>query len=145
MPSKEVKAFTKQLEEQYGKAPPDLKQHALVKGKEKIYLVSRDVEKLALDQVNINNLGLYIAEIKKELRLSIEGAQYAGPHATKNVCDIDKEQLKEWLKGEDIPIDGTYEGFVILKHGDDYVGSGKFKEGKIANFVPKARRLQEVH
>jgi NOL1/NOP2/fmu family ribosome biogenesis protein len=47
--------------------------------------------------------------------------------------------------GQDIDVDGSYEGFVILKHGNDYVGSGKFKEGIILNFVPKARRLLEVH
>lgn len=35
-------------------------------------------------------------------------------------------------------------GFVIVKSGDDYLGSGKLKEGSILNFVPKNRRIHSV-
>ena len=146
VPSRELKKFLRRIEEQYGKVPAFFKKLAFVQGKEKIYLVTRDIENLDLESIRINSIGLYIAEIKKEqLRLSIEGAQLIGPTATKNVCELSTEQLKRWFKGEDIKIEGSYEGFAILKHGKDYVGSGKYKEGYILNFVPKARRLIEVH
>jgi NOL1/NOP2/fmu family ribosome biogenesis protein len=146
MASRELKVFFKQISEQYGKVPASFKEHAFVKGKEKIYMISRDVDKIDLSQVRINNIGLYIAEVKKEqLRLSIEGAQLIGKVATKNVYEMDDEQLKKWFKGEDIPVKEEYEGFAILKHGEDIVGSGKYKEGEILNFVPKIRRLQEMH
>jgi len=146
IPSRELKVLLKRIEEAYGKVPALFKTLAFVKGKDKIFLISRDVEHLDLESLRINNLGLYIAEIKKDqLRLSIEGAQIIGPGATKNVCEIDTAQLKKWFKGEDIEVEGQYDGFVILKHGEDYVGSGKYKEGNILNFVPKARRLIEMH
>ena len=109
-------------------------------------MISRDLEKIDTSKIRINNLGLYIAEVKKEqLRLSIEGSQLIGPVATKNVLELDTAQMKKWFKGEDIDVDEEFEGFAILKHGDDFIGSGKYKEGHIINFVPKARRLIEMH
>ena len=146
MPSRELKVFFKLIENQYGKAPELFKKLAFIRGKEKIYAITRDVEMIDLKKIHINSIGLYIAEVKNDqLRLSIEGAQLIGPNATKNVCELSTEQLKKWFQGQDIEAEGNYEGFVILKHGNDYIGSGKYKEGTILNFVPKARRLIEVH
>jgi len=34
-------------------------------------------------------------------------------------------------------------GFVIMKHRDDFLGTGKASENKIGNFIPKNRRLRE--
>jgi len=146
MASKELKHLFKQMEDYWGKLPALFKTHALIKGKEKIYLIHRDIEHVNLENIRINNMGLYIAEVKKEqLRLSIEGSQLIGPVATKNVYELNDDELKQWFKGGDLTVEGPYEGFVILKHGTDYVGSGKFKEGSILNFVPKARRIHEMH
>ncbi len=146
MASRELKVFFKMIEQQYGKIPTLFDKAAFIRGKEKIHIVTRDIEKIDLKNLRINSIGLYIAEVKNEqLRLSIEGSQLIGPSATKNVCEIDDEQIKKWFKGEDIKVNEEYEGFVILKHNNDYVGSGKYKEGHILNFVPKARRLLEVH
>ncbi len=146
MASRELKVFFKMIEQQYGKIPELFDKAAFIRGKEKIHIVTRDIEKIELKNLRINSIGLYIAEVKNEqLRLSIEGSQLIGPSATKNVCEIDDEQMKKWFKGEDLKVSEEYEGFVILKHNNDYVGSGKYKEGYILNFVPKARRLLEVH
>jgi len=146
MVSKELKELFKLLEEQYGAIPPNLKDYAFVKRKDKIYLITRDIERIPFENIRINSLGLYIIEHKhNQVRLSIEGAQLFGPHATKNVCEIDSAQMKKWICGKDLQLEGEYSGFVILKHGTDYVGSGKYKDGIITNFVPKARRLNEVH
>jgi len=146
MPSRQLKAFFKLIKDQYGEVPDNFKKTAFIRGKEKIYLITRDIDKIDLKGLRMNSIGLYIAEVKHDqLRLCIEGAQLIGPTATKNVCELTKEQLKKWFQGEDIPVKEAYEGFVILKHNTDYVGSGKYKEGAILNFVPKARRLIEVH
>jgi NOL1/NOP2/fmu family ribosome biogenesis protein len=146
MPSKELKQFFKMIEEQYGKVPEIFEKLAFIRGKERIYVINRDIEKVDIKNLKVNSMGLYIAELKNDqLRVSIEGSQLIGPTAKKNVCELTKDQLRQWFMGQDIDVDGSYEGFVILKHGNDYVGSGKFKEGMILNFVPKARRLLEVH
>lgn len=146
IPTRELKLFFKRIKDQYGKVPEIFEKLAFVQGKDKIYVIERDLDKIELENIRINSIGLYIAEVKGgQLRLSIEGAQIIGPTATKNVCEITEEQLKEWFKGQDLKKEGDYSGFVILKCGKDYVGSGKYREGLILNFVPKARRLQEVH
>lgn len=85
---------------------------------------------------------MYIGEFKKgELRLSIEGSQLIGPHAKKNVVELDRNELRQWLRGEDLIKEVKEEGYVIMKSNNDFVGCGRVKEGKILNFVPKARRL----
>ncbi len=146
MPSRELKHFFRMIEEQYGKVPDSFENLAFIRGKERIYVINRDIEKVDMTNLRVNSMGLYIAEIKNEqLRLSIEGSQLIGPGATKNVCELNKEQLRKWFTGQDIGVDGQYEGFVILKYENDYIGSGKFKEGLILNFVPKTRRLLEMH
>jgi NOL1/NOP2/fmu family ribosome biogenesis protein len=146
MPSRELKHFFRMIEEQYGRVPDLFENLAFIRGKERIYVINRDIEKVDMTKLRVNSMGLYIAEIKNEqLRLSIEGSQLIGPGATKNVCELNKEQLRKWFTGQDIGVDGQYEGFVILKYENDYIGSGKFKEGLILNFVPKTRRLLEMH
>ena len=146
MGSRELKEFFRLIEKQYGKVPEHFEKLAFIRGKENIYTITKDVGMIDMKNLRINSIGLYIAEVKNgQLRLSIEGAQMIGPSATKNVVELSKEQLKEWFKGNDLKIEGSYEGFAILRHGKDYVGSGKYKEGLIMNYVPKARRLLEVH
>ena len=146
MSRRELKPFFQMIKEQYGTMPELFNNLGFVKGKERIYCITKDVDGVELKNIRINSIGLYIAEIKKEqFRLSIEGSQLVGPVATKNVCELTHEQLRKWLKGQDIKVEGEYTGFAILKYGNDYVGSGKYKEGYILNFVPKARRLIEMH
>ena len=110
--------------------------------KNDVFVVSKDITKVDLRSVRINSVGLYLGEIKHgELRLSIEGSQLIGPKATKNVVELDEKELRKWLRGDDLEKPANAEGFVILKSGNDFLGTGKIKEGRILNFVPKARRL----
>lgn len=110
--------------------------------KNDLFVLSKDIAKIDPKKFRINSVGLYIGEFKKgELRLSIEGSQLIGPHAKKNVVELDKDELRQWLRGEDLVKDVKAEGYVIMKSGNDFVGCGRVKEGKILNFVPKARRL----
>ena len=132
--SKERKQIVNTIEKQWGSCPEEIKEKVLVKtGRDRIYLANRDLEKVDMTGIRINNVGLYIAEEKNELRLSIEGAQLIGPQATKNVMDVNDEQQKQWFMGEDIAADTEFEGFVILKHKNDFIGSGKYKEGRISD------------
>ena len=45
------------------------------------------------------------------------------------------------LAGEDLEIKGNYSGFIIIKHNNDFLGTGKYKEGRILNYVGKSRRV----
>ncbi|MBW2985934.1 hypothetical protein KY333_01055 [Candidatus Woesearchaeota archaeon] len=111
--------------------------------KQKIYAVHKDVAKIDLSGARINSVGMYFGEDKKgELRLSIEGSQLIGPLAKKNVIELDDEESIAWLRGTDLQKEGDWSGFIIIKHNDDYLGTGKYTlDKRLLNFVPKARRL----
>jgi len=111
--------------------------------KQKIYAVHKDVAKIDLSGARINSVGMYFGEDKKgELRLSIEGSQLIGPLAKKNVIELDDEESIALLRGTDLQKEGDWSGFIIIKHNDDYLGTGKYTlDKRLLNFVPKARRL----
>ncbi|MBN2454095.1 hypothetical protein JXB11_00965 [Candidatus Woesearchaeota archaeon] len=140
--AKRVKEISQIAEAQWGAGLPKDYFYLLRKDGD-LFIVNRDIEKLNLDKLRLNSLGLYIGELRNyELRLSIEGAQLLGPKAKKNAVEITNEQLSAWLHGEDLDVETESRGFVILKCGKDFVGCGKLIEGKVLNFVPKARRVK---
>jgi NOL1/NOP2/fmu family ribosome biogenesis protein len=115
----------------------------LMNTQNKIFLVNREVFNLSLEKLRINSIGLYFGEIKNsELRLSIEGSQIIGKDAKQNIAELNEKQAMQWLKGQDIDVKGNYKGFIILKHKNDFLGTGKYKEEKVLNYVPKARRFK---
>ncbi|MEM2916261.1 MAG: hypothetical protein QXT19_02805 [Candidatus Woesearchaeota archaeon] len=138
---RDLKPVLARIKEQWG-AEIDFPWAWYQSAKNDLFVLSKDITKIDPKKLRINSVGLYIGEFKKgELRLSIEGSQLIGPHAKKNVVELDKDELRQWLKGEDLVKDVKAEGYVIMKSGNDFVGCGRVKEGKILNFVPKARRL----
>lgn len=114
----------------------------LMDDKGKIFITNREIGRIDFSKLNINNVGLYFGELRfNELRLSIEGSQIVGPSAKKNIIEIDNKQTQEWMQGNDIRVENkNLDGFIIIKHNNDFLGSGKHKEGKILNYVPKERR-----
>lgn len=140
---KEIKQILYSMEKQFGaKVKLD---YGFLKKYNKIFLINKDISKIDLSKLRINSLGLYFCEIFDGIRLSIEGSQIIGPKATKNVVEINEEQAKKWLKGEELEIEGDYSGFVILKHNNDFLGNGKYKDGKILNYVAKERRINVIN
>jgi len=140
---KDKKRFLENIKKQFN-FEDKLDYTFLTNNKNKIFIVNKDIANIDLDKIRINSIGLYIAEFRNnEIRLSIEGSQIIGKKAKKNIIELDEKQAREWLKGKDIEREAKEEtkGFVILKHKNDYLGSGKIKENRILNFVPKARRL----
>jgi len=138
---KDIKRILNKLKEQF-EAEIDL-DYAFLKNKDdKIFLVSKDLVKIDLSKLRIDRVGLYFCKIEKNgIRLSIEGSQLIGDKAKKNVVKLDKEQMKEWFSGEDIDIRGNFDGFVIIKYEDDFLGSGRYSNNIVYNYVPKSRRF----
>ena len=115
----------------------------LMNTQNKIFLVNKEVFNINLEKLRINSIGLYFGELKNnELRLSIEGSQLIGKSAKQNIIELNKKQAMQWLKGEDVDIKGNYLGFVILKYENDFLGTGKYKDEKVLNFVSKSRRFK---
>ena len=134
---KEISAFLKKQFDAEFDFPVVMKS-----SKDRIYLINKDISRIDLTKLRIDTMGLYFAEIKNnELRLSMEGSQMIGPHAKKNVLELDDKLARLWLKGNDIPVKTDMKGFLIIKNNNDFLGCGKFVENRILNFVPKTRRI----
>jgi len=139
--SKEIKEILKLIEKQWN-VKIKLEYTFLKNNKNRVFIINKDIEKIELEKLRVNSFGLYFCEIDNMgIRLSIEGSQIIGPKATKNIVEINSLQIKQWLKGEDLEVNGNYSGFVIIKHKNDFLGSGKYKNGKILNYVSKSRRI----
>lgn len=119
-------------------------------GKERIFFFSgdyekKDVERLG-DTVPIERVGVYFAkkdERTNDIRLSIEGAQILQNQIKKNIFELPEEYLEDWMKGRELQLKTGMYGFVVIKFGEDILGTGKASEEKISNFIPKNRRLKE--
>ena len=138
--NKEIKEILSLIEKQWGeKLKPD---YAFLQNqKNRVFIINKDISKIDTSKLRINSIGMYFCETRNGIRLSIEGSQIVGPKATKNILEINENQTKQWLKGEDVEVEGKYDGFVILKNKNYFLGCGKFKEGKILNYVGKERRI----
>jgi len=139
--TKQVKQILALLEKQWGFAEK-LDYQFFVSKKEALYIAQRSVGEFDFTKVRVNSIGMYFGEMKdNRLRLSIEGAQLIGPHAIKQVLELDDAQAVQWMNGQNIESAFFLTGAVIIKHGTDYLGSGQVKDGILFNYVPKVRRL----
>lgn len=140
--SREIKEIYKLIDGQWG-AKIKLDYGFLKNIKNRIFIISKDISKIDTSKIRINSAGMYFCEIDyKGIRLSIEGSQIIGPKAAKNVVELNGEETKNWLKGEDIEKEcSDCRGFVILKNKNDFLGSGKYSNNRILNYVSKTRRI----
>jgi len=141
--SKEIKKILKLIENQWN-AKLKINYAFLQNNKNRIFIVNKDLEKINLEKLRFNSIGMYFCDLENGIRLSIEGSQIVGPEANKNLVEINKEQTKQWFKGEDMEIKGNYDGFVIIKNNNDFIGCGKYKDSKVLNYVGKSRRVNLV-
>ncbi|MBN1275507.1 hypothetical protein JXA12_04425 [Candidatus Woesearchaeota archaeon] len=151
--SKDRKRLLQALQEQFG--VEELPWAVFVQNaKGKVYVVNRDVERVDYESLRIDSIGLYLGAWQADgFRLSMEGSQLLAPIASRNVVEVDGGQRRSWLKGEDLPWQGSGNEFVIVRHGGDVLGCGKVRQPRVGkdegvvllNYVPKARRLVVVN
>lgn len=140
---KESLRLLERIKEQFGVKELKL-DYGFIQNKDKIYLISKDINKINYKELRINDIGLYFCSIEKNgIRLSIEGSQLIGNKATKNVVEIFDEELKYWFNGENL-VRKNLSGFVLIKNKNDFLGCGYAKEGMIINYIPKERRVKEL-
>jgi len=92
--------------------------------------------------VRVEAIGLPIIEKKNnEVKLTFDSLNVLKPDRL--ILEIDKENYEKWIRGHDIEID-SWDGLVLLKYGEDFVGIAKSQNGKIFNSVPKDRRVKDM-
>lgn len=140
---KESNKILDKIKEQFGIKELRL-DYGFIQIKDKIYLISKDLSKIDFKQLRINNIGLYFCGIEKSgFRLSIEGSQLIGNKSTKNVVELTDKELDYWFNGESLIRKDVY-GYVLIKHKNDFLGSGYAKDGLVLNYLPKERRVKEL-
>ncbi|MEK6875554.1 MAG: hypothetical protein AABX30_02630 [Nanoarchaeota archaeon] len=156
----------KNLNQQFG--VKEIQGNLIKTGKEKIFLYTGTLSEKELleisNRIHLEGIGLYIAKEQEEnIRLTIEGAILLKDQIIKNIFEINREQLKEWMRGSEILLDEDDnsimkggesgrvggminqqkpKGFVVMSYKGDFLGCGKASEKKITNFIPKGRRLK---
>jgi len=145
---KEKKVVENKLHEQFGIS--EISEKIIMRGKDKMFLFSGSFNKSQIKKLEkitlIERIGFYFAKMDertKDIRLSIEGSQIMKSKIKKNVFEINEEQTQEWMKGRELRIRTGKKGFLILRHKNDFLGTGKASEEKIGNFIPKSRRLKD--
>lgn len=143
--SKEIKEIYKLIEKQWG-ARIKLDYGFLKNSKNRVFIISKDISRIDISRLRLNSIGMYFCEDDKAgIRLSIEGSQIIGPKAAKNVVELDENETRKWFRGEDLEKEcRDCKGFIILKNKSDFLGSGKYSNGRILNYVGKARRVSII-
>src|SRR3989338_555604 len=143
--SREIKEIYGLIDKQWG-AKFKLDYGFLRNQKNRIFVISKGISAIDISKLRLNSVGMYFCEFDSlGIRLSIEGSQIIGPKAEKNIVELNDEETKRWFKGEDIEkeCEGC-RGFVILKNKNDFLGTGKYSNKRILNYVSKTRRVSSV-
>lgn len=144
--SKEKEKIEEELNKQFGitKIPYQL----IRGGNEKIRAFSGNLTKEQLEQlsqlIRIELIGMYLIknEHENEFRLSFDALHLLKDEITKGILELDEEQFRLWIRGNDLDIK-TEKGTFIISFKGDFVGCGKSNGEKIFNYVPKDRRLRK--
>ncbi len=137
----ERRRLLKKLEELYG--IEKLNYIILKFGNDKLRLYSGSLSPEELYKIDkgmrVENVGIYFARENKEIRLTFDSLFLFD--IKKNIIDITDEQLKEWLKGNELNIP-CEKSFVILRNKGEFFGTGKSTGERITNYVPRERRIK---
>ena len=142
----EKAGIEKNLNEQFGVVSiPGI---LAIRGEERLFLFTGSFSEKEIKNLEkcsfIERIGIYFAKIQGDgIRISIEGSQILKDQIKKNIFPLDSVQAEDWMKGRELLIKTGKRGFLIMKHEEDFLGTGKASEEKIGNFVPKNRRLKE--
>ncbi len=115
-------------------------------GKEKLRAFSGNLSKeeiLSLAEIaNIEIIGTYLLKKERSLRLSFDATHLLKKQISKNILEINEEQAKEWMKGNNLQIKAE-KGTFAIKYKKDFLGCGKSNEEVLFNYVPKDRRIRK--
>jgi len=134
-----------QLNKQFG--VKDIKGLFLRRGAERVFLYTGDLDTKGILEVErtipVERIGVYFGKfVNDQFRLSIEGSQILQGQVSKGVFELDDEQVDTWMSGSEVNVETGFNGFLIMKYKDDFLGCGKASALKIGNFIPKNRRLK---
>lgn len=143
MRNKQIREIFKKIEEQFGCGIKG-EYLFLISNKNKVYIMAPEYKEQDLSKIRINNIGSYFGAIEDDnsFRLSIEGSELLD-HPQKNVLELDDEEFKAYMAGENLRLDKEGKGVQVIKYKDHFVGTAKLSNNTLFNFIPKSRRAKE--
>jgi NOL1/NOP2/fmu family ribosome biogenesis protein len=149
--NKEKKEIEEKLREQFGVCKK-IGGIFIQRGAERLFLYQGSLSEKEIKKIEkitvIERAGVYFGKLvddkgEEKIRLSIDGSQILKDQITKNILELNEKQTEEWMMGHELNIKTGKRDFIIMKHKDDFLGTGKASDEKITNFIPKNRRLKE--
>ncbi len=153
-PNNLIAEFLNYLDERFGIKKEIFFDYGFDTDGERISIFSEGINNKNLDGLIIKSIGLragkYFKDIRNgrvKLKISTNFAQIFGRYATKNVLQINDDEVKEYIRGSDLenirPLN-VEEGEVIIKWNENVIGGGNYSQGKIKNQIPKKKRLTKI-
>ena len=136
------------FEERFGVGPAVFEGYSLwERGAGKIWVLAAAAEPEP-DAVDVEALGMTVLRTRQEhWTPTMAGVQRFGGHATRNVLELDRQQARRFLAGEEQELgwDGDW-GYLIVAHeiaGEpEPLGVGLYTYGTLRSQVPKGRRRE---
>lgn len=125
-------------------------------GRERIIAYSGSFSREEISKIcqllSVEGIGLYFAKDSEEgMRMSLDGLHAMKSQISGNIIEVNEAQEKNWFLGRPLELNEEQrekykeiEGFVVIKSGEDIIGTGrKAKHSHIIhNFLPKERRVK---
>ena len=138
LPSKEKKRMMKYLEERFNIKKELFKDYALyINQNKRVFIGPKSIVREPVAT------GLQIARIENTIKPSTNFFHMFGDKIKKNVIDIKRSQVKDFVAGEDIPLNktDTEEGYVLVKYEKKSLGCGLLKNNLLRSMIPKSKRV----
>jgi NOL1/NOP2/fmu family ribosome biogenesis protein len=144
----DIRSLHKLLKDQFG-VDHTFPYVFLMNNKKKVHVLPQDIGRIDYARLRVDALGLYFCSWDETIRLSIEGSQLVGPFAAHHILDLNKSQVEEYLKGNQFDLasdqQGLENGVYLVRHQGDFFGCCKLSDGRLFNFVAKARRIKVMN
>ena len=124
------------------------------KGAKKVWAVKREAvgavegdEAETLETLDYESVGLPLMRIGGEHdKPTTDALQLFGDAVRKNSVELDVEDAREFVRGEDVEIEfGEDEvdlGYVVVNHEGEVLGCGLYFPGELRSQIPKGRRVE---
>ncbi|MEM3113417.1 MAG: hypothetical protein QXI33_03275 [Candidatus Pacearchaeota archaeon] len=142
------KRILKILEKNYGISNLP---HLFIRSGEKIRIFSGSLSREELEMmaktINVDLIGNKLGTLSEHdfrLNFDIMNLPIIKSQITKNIFELNDEQMKKYMQGNNLeitPMLGTK--FISLKNGKDFIGIARNHKTYIQNYVPKERRIRK--
>ncbi len=115
--------------------------------KNRVFIVSKNLLGVVNGLWSVTQ-GFLFARLEGSVKPSTNMIQVWGNLAKKNLIELDQEQAKKYMNGEDLELaketiykNNLADGYVVVKHKNKSLGCGLLKDGNLKNQVPKGKRM----